>query len=491
MNLEVNHIKLNWRHVTIGIILLLFFSQTLIYTWKTASPYCRADDWRFIEIYLFPLLDDTFKIQDLWADPIHTLPVYAALFIASAEYFDLQIHYIARFAIFFQLCLGFLIIFSFVKSLKRANVDNRYSYLAIIGICSVIYSFIVNVPYTWPIMTICYLSTVFIVLICFFWDLYYSRNKILDYKYIVIISLTMVISFLLYSDWTLIFFLSIFMVTVTIFFLEKQKRKKIIILNLLLIVSALIGLMIMKFYIREDTRSFQNNISAFISLIVNHPLLTFKSLSIGLFSGIINLKWFTNNLEINTSGYMVLSMSFLLIYIYILIVFFIRKLYNKSLLPPVMMMYSLIFMFSVLSFRYNPVDNGIYCLYWPRYIQFYQVGIIGFLWSVYLIWLSHKARNKRIKTGFVILMFSLTSVLVISWINDYGRSARVSKYLRYKYQGVSHELREKFYNNHIEAPWSVQPGKDISTQLKFLYDHQLNVFAPNYPYKAVQKTDEQ
>jgi len=474
----------NWISIIFIFIIFLFFSQTLLYTWKTASPYCRADDWRFIDIYLKPFYNGDLQLKDLWSDPTHPLPVYATFFIGSAKYFSLQIHYIARVAIFFQLFLGILIIFSFTKSLNGSKTISLLPIIAVISLCSIIFSFIVQTPYTWAIMTSCYLGSFLVLIVGYFSDRYYLQTKTIYYKSLITIGLTLIISFLLYSDWTVIFCLSLLLVLIIIFCTEKIKRNKIILLGSTLIISLLIGLFLFTFYLKQNPSNLNINITDSLTLFTDNPILTLKSISIGMFSGILNFKWFVNTFEPGKKLYIIFSLIFMFTYLVVLVIYFTKRLYNKSILPPTMMIYSLVFILSVLFFRYNPVDNGMLCLYWPRYIQFYQIGIIGYLWSLFLILNSVVENKPKLRNGILVLSCSITLILIVLWTNDYRINSKTSKYLKERYPEVSCDIRDKLNNNEIEIPWSNQPNRDISQQLKFLHDHELNVFAPNYPYSA-------
>lgn len=474
-------LKKNLLWFVVFAIVLFFFSQTFLFTWKTAAPYCRADDWRFIDIYLRPFYNGQFRLSDLWADGVHPLPVYAIFFISSAKYFNLQIHYIARVAIFSQLMLGLLISYSFTKSLKSLKSNEFILITALISINSIVFSFIVQTPYAWPIMTSLFLGSFIIVLLGHFTDLYFNQKKILNDRFLAIIGSLIIISFLLFNDWTLIFSFSIFFILILIFILEKDERYKITKLSITLIISLVISSLLLSIFLKESSRNLHYSLSGIFYLIKDYPILSLKSVSIGMLSGILNYKYFVETMGISQNIYTVVSMVFMILYICVFIVYFIKKLYKKSILPPILMIYSLVFILSVFIFRYNPIDNGEFCLVIPRYIQYYQIGIVGFLWSLFLILNTIQIKPKQI--NIIKIAGSIITILLIAfWINDYFLQIKISGYLNKKYPEVSNNIREKLNNNTIEIPWSIQPHREIEQQLQFLKDHKLNIFAPNYPY---------
>jgi len=287
----------NWQSGLTVIIVFLFFSQTFSFTWECASPFVQADDWRFITLYLDPLYKGQFHFKALWADRVHPLPVYALFFIGSAKFFGLQIHYIGRVAICFQLILGIFISFSYIKSIADKKTISALTILAVISLSTIIFSFIVHTPYTWPIMTLCFFGSLFLLIIAHFSDCYYHRTKIIEYKSFFLIGIVLLFSYLFFSDWTVIFTLSLLFVLSVIFWMEKLQRIKIVLLSLTLIIFLGLGYLLLTYYLRENHRSIHVNITGFILLMGGSPVLMLKSISIGLLSGIINFVWFSNLFE--------------------------------------------------------------------------------------------------------------------------------------------------------------------------------------------------
>ena len=478
-----------WLNIIIITVSVLFFSQTLIFTWKWASPFVQADDWRFIQLYLTPLFEGHFSFKDLWADFVHPQPVYALFFVGSAKFFDLQIHYIGWAGIVFQFILAIVIAFLFLRSIKLNKHYQSLSILGFISLSTIIFSFIVHTPYTWPIMTWCFLSSLLFILLSHFSNKYLHSGLLLNDKNIIWISLMMIMANLSYGDWTLIFTISLFIVLFLLYWLEKTKRRKIINLSFILLISFLVSYLLLTFYLIEETRNNSYNMNESFLLILRNPLLSIKSISVALLSGILNLRWFTSLFESAKETYILIAIIFLTNYLFVLFIFFKKKLYNVSIIPATLMIYTLIYISSILVFRYNPIDNGVFCLYWVRYVQFFQVGIIGYLWAVFLIFNTVVIEHPTVRKKIMILSYSLTFILLIFWINDYKHQQNtIIPWFKNIYPSASSSIRNKLIDNTVIIPGIARPNSQkINEELDFLYENKLNVFSPDYPYPKSTK----
>ena len=468
--------KINPKWIIV-IPLIVFVITTFYYTWVIASPYLQADDWRFVNIYLRPVYNGDFKISDLWSDGVHPMPLYATLFIWSSKYFHLQVNYIARFSIFFQMFLGLTVGYSFLNSVKTNKINSYFLIMALISINTVIFSFIVHVPYAWPLMTTLFLSSFFTVFLSSIIDRYLKSQENHGIKVFLITGLILIVFFLMFSDWAVIFSLSIITVLSVISLIERKQLNKLLKVIFVLVLSLIIGGVIISF-LKENSRNLHVDYTKLMALIIDNPVLFFKTISVGLFSGLVNYKWVVKTLEINQLYYLFFSVVFMIAYVFVLLMFFMKKLYKKSLVPPVLMIYSLIFILSVLVFRYNPVTNGEYCLIIPRYLQYYQVGLAGFFWGTYLLLFN----TKSIKLVNKIIIPVIAIILVFFWINDFRLQLKTSGFLISKYPEVSKNIRERINDENIKVPWSIQSYMNVNSQLNFLKTNKLNIYAPNYPY---------
>lgn len=472
--------NINSTKYAVVLLVLGFFLPGLIMTIESASPYCRADDWRFVEIYLRPYLDGTLQLQDLWSDPVHPLPLYAFMFICSAEWSNLQIHQIGWVCIFFQFFYALLIVWGFMQSTEQTGRKNGLLLLSIVGICTVIFSFVVNTAYTWPIMSSLYGGLFLLVAISMLANSYLNRAR--KKLKLVFLAGVYILTTLLYSDWAILLFLSFLIAGGILLIIEKQNRRKILLLSVVSILSIVAGLGLLNLLTGESSRQYQSAINALIILFVDHFILTFKAIATGLFSGLLNYTRFTTDLGLGKNLYIMASAVFMVLYLGVLVLYFIKRLYNRTILPCLMMIFSLLFLLSALVFRYNPLDHGSLALVIGRYLIYYQVGIAGFFWAVYMFLIRGSRSGSKSKNAYKISLYILTFILFSIWVYHFSAELKTAKFLKSKYPEVSEQIRAKRINPEIKAPWSNQPGRDISKQLDLLHEYQLNVFAPNYPY---------
>ena len=440
-------------------------------------------------MYLEPLYSGSFSYKHLWADPVHPLPAYALLYVLSTTLFNLQIHYIAWFSIFFQLLLAYFINKSVIGSLKEKISDRFVLIPVIIGINTYIFSLIGNQTYFWPIMTHCLIGLTLVFLCGYFADQYFRicRNRKLQYKSYFIPVLIIIFSVLLFSDWTIIFCTGILLLLIFVLLSNNSLRKPGLKTGVTILTALVLGYLILEIFFIEYPRIVNHSLKDVISLLINNFFLNLKAMSAGLFSGVYNFHTFNKVYGFDPEIYTTISIVFGLVYLTVFVVYLLKRYYLKSILPPAMMLFSLLYLLSVIIFRYNPVDNGELCLIVPRYIVFYQFGTIGFFWAVYLL-LVNTAGRKILKCKKICLMI-LTAILLSNWFINYLETNKTANYLRTKYPEVSQNIRNKYTDPSVRAWWSNQPGRDISWQLDFIHKHKLNVFAPNYPYPEKDTTD--
>jgi len=474
-----------------AVFVILFFIPVFLITIKAASPYVRADDWRFVYLYLEPLFAGDFELTILWSDPVHPMPIYAFLYVLSAKLFNLQIHYIAWLSIFFQLLLGYLILKSVNKSFKNTSTKSVFLITAFVGISTYIFSFIDTQAYLWPIMTTCFVGLVLVYLAGYYTDHYLQKslNRQLTIKEYLVLGVLIVVSTLLFSDWTFIFGAALLTVIILIIILNRTSRKKSMQISIVVTVSLIIGYIIMSFLLIEKPRGLHCSQIGLHILRIENLLLTFKSIALGQFSGVINYKWLEQGLKFNENAIIFLALIFMFTYLFVLAFYFYKKLYLKSILPPSMMLFSLYFLISVLIFRYNPIEEGMFCMVIPRYVMFYQIGIIGFIWGFYLL-ITHQVRNSKNRIMQKSIIVFVTVLLIGIWMIHFRIAIHKVNSIRSKYPEVSRNIRLKLHDPSVKAWWSNQPGRDINWQLKFLHQHKLNVFAPNYPYPKLETINE-
>ncbi len=462
-------------------ITALFFVPALMFTIKAASPYCRADDWRFVLLYLKPLFSENIKLQTFWSDPVHPLPVYSLLFILSTKLFNLQTAHIGWITIFSQFFMGLLIIKEAVKSFSVRTEISFFLLIPVTGLCTYLFSFVSHQAYSWPLLTSLIIALFLLMVIVQKINHNFLSNRIYKINDYVTLSMLIVVTGLLFSDWVVIISVSLVLTMAGISIFKRDSGRYIIRTTLTIIVSVVFAHLILEFFLIPKSRGLKGYPHGLYEFLFSHFGINLKTVSVGLLTGVIDFKWFID-IGFSKNTFLSLSYWFMAFYIGIFVLYFVRHLYKFSLFPPAMMLFSLLFLASVVYYRYNPTDSDVFCLVIPRYVIYYQIGIVGLFWSVYLLLLTPN-KNSFSNVRNVVLVL-VTILLFSAWLINLSKTNKIVNYLDYKYPEVSQQIRDKKENPSIEVPWSCRRGWDISKQLEFLHHHKLNIFAPNYPLQS-------
>lgn len=475
--------KINWTRFFGVFIVLLLFSQTFIYTLKVAFTFCIADDWRYIELFLRPYLENRFFLKSLWLDPSHPLPVYSYLFLINAKFFNLQSQYFSYIAIFTQLLLGFYITNKLIKSFEKRETNIYIILTSILIVNLSIFSFTTQTPYNWGIMTIMYLAFLLMLiptgLLKF--SLNYSNNKNIA-KNILLIFISSFISLMLFFDWSIIFQISTLIILALLFIIEKRYRK----INLIVFITLSLSILISWFYIYvligHKTQAMNPSFTEGLINFFSNPLHIYTIMGVELLSGVFNSNFIKNYLIPNSILHQIIAIIFISSFLYINILYFIRKIYRISIFPPTMMLYVLIFIISLFFYRNNLFKDGIFTLGSPRYAQYYMVGIVGYFWAIFLL-ISKRIKDKpQAKKVTLIIMFILSFIITINWGYNFISSQKRVPHLQNFNRNSVAKLNLRLNDDSVELSNAVR-GENINVdkQLQFLNEYHLNIFASNHP----------
>lgn len=461
------HKKPHW------VIGLLFFIPALLNVIFFANPFCSADDWRFIDLFLIPFKNGNFNLGMLWGDPVHPKPFTVILLLINMEVFDLQINYISFFGIFFQF-LGYIIIsHQFIKSQNR----RIFIYFYLILIATIWFNFSYHTPYTWYLVTLDYIDF-FLIFVLFI----LSNNQIQISKYSVRSVLFHSLFNLFISFFTLhqaiIANVSVLIFSLFLYVNSKDLRKKILFTNAINLVSLMLSVAILSLFLPESQSTQFEFINSIQILIANFSK-TFQSMGIALLSTIFNIKRITS-VEFISNNLDLFSLILIFFFFLNIFLFFKKEIFKISLLPGLLMFYTLFFMGVTLLKRYNPTqETGIFCLNWPRYIIEYCMGSIGIIWNIAL--LNKKTKSKHLlnnKTTFALAslvcgLFILNSITNYKFVNKDGNHL-----LNSYYPSINKVMKTK----DIETIKTHPIGRNISqTDIDFLTHYSLNVYSNKFP----------
>jgi hypothetical protein len=471
--------KKNQITFIIGVIILVFFSFTFIHTWRNSSPIISNDDWRFLKLFLIPFMNGELRFSQLWGDPVHPEPLSAIYFILCAKYDHLQLNYPAYFGIIFQLGMFIILVMGLFESFSHFKNRNLFVVLATIILSLIWFSFTYTTQYEWWLVTIRYVEFFF-----FFLVIYLINKAILgdSGKLRLYLSIAILDIFGLLISYHFAIFLNFAIIVILL--ISMLVDKKVNRNQLKLFGVILISLILSKLFLSNTSmpgKSYQTIVFQNFIVIITHLIKTIESVGIAYMSAILNIG-VLNKIGIPIKLIEIISILTFIIFLSNLFLFFQQKIYQKSIFPGFLMIFSLAFIASVLLVKFNPTGNlGIFCLTWNRYIVMYQIGLIGFIWNSFLLLqkyqLKYPKQLKRVLVASILLIVSLS----LNWGFYYHLAIRNGKYYReVLYPRITANLKSP----DLTIVRQTLGEKNATKQsIQFLKENSFNIFAPDFPYQ--------
>lgn len=452
------------------ITLIIVFCLSAIafyYGYVTHSSFVRADEWRFIEIYLMPVYDGTFTWRDLFSDH-HAVPLDGVLFILNALWFDLSGDLFFYVGIVCKILFFIMLVLLVRNSFEKSGL---YYILTILLLGTVWFSLKSQVEYAWPLVTRANLWFLLYLYILYLIDLYLKNNdknnKILAYIFIASFALIII-----NKDIATLMLGAVLSITVVILILKDKKQDTLKLIFALVIVFVFYKLFWYGFGL-DNLQQYQNSIKldfdkfSFIAF--------FDSYALALLSGLVKIEF----LKQTTNDALILSLGYFVLIIYTATILYAikNKIYVKTLIPLAFMIFPLFYILGVLLFRYMPVNDEInWLITSPRFIKIYEVGIIGMFWN--LILLYDKKQTEK-KPSFILYAF-IVLVVVIN-VLTITNSLKNSKSIVAINKNVEGQLLNYQGEQALIPKWA--RGSYFSDEkLEFLKKHKLNIFSENYAY---------
>ena len=436
-------------------IIFLIFSA-IYFGYIVHSSYIRADEWRFIDLFLYPIQNNTFNMSLLWSDH-HPQPLTVLLFICSEKYFGLTVN-----LYFYTGMIGkVLFIILFIYLVKKTLKTNLFNMIGIVLITSTFLSLKSVNEYAWPLVTLSNIWNFIFLVIALYADKSYQSNSKKDY---IILYFLISFSLVFVKDSTIINVMGLYTILILVMLYDrKYSINSILVLICSLMTYKLIYMGIGMHQIYTDKIIL--NISSL------NLLDLLNSYSIAISSGLIN---FHKLKHIGFGSIYSILFSYLIFinYIGVFIFYMKNKLYKKTLIPPILMMATIFFITAIIVYRFPPINHNI--INWriisPRYIKIYEIGIIAMLWALLVI--VENAKLVKIKK----ILYVVFSILIIINIYYIYNSWIFSKFII-----KTNENAKKMLLNYKNGEKNKLPiflkGKYFSEdKLIFLKRNNLNVF---------------
>lgn len=458
---------------------VLLAINLIVYVANTATPHLRADAWFFLSEFLIPWHEGNFSFFDLYtvrSDADHVQPVHRILFFANAELFDLDFRVEAIVGVLFLIFVAGALVKHFKSSIYDFS-DNRTVVFMMLCLCMVVLGFNTTNIYTWSLVALGYM-TIFIN-VCLFIYLSKFINEISGKNAILLILMAMLALFVGDDVGILVVSLSALM----LFIVSLFKRDK----NVLVMAIAIISIVFFYGMIKSNIITYlnvSNESGRFLSAIeyyVNNLGEILEIVSAPFADSVVHLSYLKKTFSDFKSLSIFIGCLVILFHIYCWFFYLKFKLYERSYLPLMLMLYSYALIAGVLVYRIP--DFGVGYLHSPRYIRAYQPGLWGALLCFIAVYSQkHTEMNKYLKNtvaGIFVFLF----ILQFSYINlAWKSSGYINKYSQGEAKRMFYYAGDSEQNSPCKAnsPEKICKLKASERErlLGFLKENELNVFSP-------------
>jgi len=459
--------KINVFNYLSVVIVFMLSTIAFLYGEKVHSSFVRSDEWRFIDVYLVPLYEGVFSWKYLFMDQ-HSSSIDGILFIINALYFNLTGDLFFYVGIISKILILILLTLVIKKNFKNNSI---FCLFALLLIGTTFFSLKATMEYQWPLVTRFSFFVLLFLMAFYFIDKIIQKNNN-TVKYFIYIYLILIILLLAHKSGATIMISSAIALMVALLIFNKENRTKYVYLILLFFAAFLTIKLFWIIFSIEQSHSVNSKINFY-----NFSIMSFmESYVLALLSGFVKIEFLKKNLEIST----LLFLGYTYGLIYFIVIFYSMKFktYEKSTIPLILMFYPLLFILGVLLYRYFPVYGEVnWLVISPRYIKTYELGTVGLLWNILLIYdkvkLDRWKNNMLISLGFLFIL-----------INIY--------YMYFSYKTSNAFVKafsnadEKFYyyaGDKDSLPKWLKGGHFSDEKVQFLKKNNLNIFNENYNFK--------
>lgn len=434
--------KINGNRIAYAGLLLLFIAVILLAGYAGRSV-ITADQWHFLDV-ISAYYQHGFSFRDVWeGHGPHRTPVYKTLFLLDAIYFHLNVKLEIYAGIMALLAMAVMLYLRFRDSL-RDRVSPLRLQLSFLVIATVIFSFNQWALYFYSLSTLDnFLGKIFFVLVWCYMDS--GIRRALSYDFILKFCLAFLLLLLIFGEGmgAALIFVALIVVLLSGFCLSVWHDQKY---RVLLIATLLTSILSQLIY-WEVPPKLQGNghlFDAMLAVFV-HPWDALQYALATLGSSLLNAGWAQISSHTDAALYAVGTLV-MLAYVAAVWLFFRNKMWQKTWLPLILMLYSILFLGLLLVGRYGTGNLASEAA--PRYATDLQLGIVGILWVFYYARYSSQPVTGNwvkslvvVSTVFVLIM-QVGSVFLVIRSAPYMRKANLD-FVQY----MIHSQPSDYFNN--------------------------------------------
>ncbi len=458
--------------------------NALAFIHAAAAPSVKADDWRHLQEIIIPFLEGRTGIDVLWSNH-HPVPLLHLIQIANINLLDLRLDAHAYMGLAFQAGYMLILVRCMLATTGLTAAGGKAAGACLLlTILLLAFGFNTLDQYKWPLLAAQqYLYFTGIVLLLFT-DKSMRRHGLRQHWAVVLIALLFM---LINADFGTLFLAA----TIACLLLAALLERSVHYLKLALLIAAVLisyQVLLKQFM---DLPPQENTLNALkvAGNMLSNPTLTLQQYGLALSSGFLDIYTVTRHHPAAGDVLALLALPLALLYGAVIIAYLAKGLYRASIMPLALMLFALLFASSLYVFRpWTAAATDLWALAEDRYAPNYKLGIIGMLWSLWLLW-RHSPRaitgrlNKIIGTLAVAATISLIAIQIhqinAGWLRVPAiRWANHNDELAIFMAGTRQE-------NDIELPqrihWAIWTGWRFDEALDYLVENRLNVFSPLYP----------
>lgn len=459
---------LDWRSIPVGKIAFVATCATLFvflldYLSTSTPAYLKWDNWRHLEVYLVPWYEGRFEFSDLWANH-HPNPAAAMMFIFNAEVFGLRLD--------IEACVGWVLRAIAVAILvmhagrnrvgaRRERIDWNDPILLVILLSA--FSLQSDRLYSLPLLAFNNSSSflVLVVMACSYDE--YCGSRSFPEAREAAISLRRVVLLIALIALTSVTNNALILMSIASMSAllaaargERGDVRALAGFTLLAVAYLLLGRSI------ESVNPLRRDPS-FVDVLMQDPLGMFEKYAMALFSSLTQTTRL-GEIGVADSWVPILSYLFALFYLGSIAVFFRQKMWKKTTIPMILILYHVLHMTTTFVVRLPPTT---WLAYMPRYVPTYKIGLLGVLW-IYLDWMQ--VVGYRRVAGVAVAFLLLVEVERGLHLNSFARRNAV------RIEVIENAIYQSGVDNRLHFDATRASGPVTLEKIQFLKRHRLNVF---------------
>jgi len=408
----------------------LFIAVILLAAYAGRSV-VTADQWHFLDV-IRDYYQHGFSFRDVWEGwGPHRTPAYKTLFLLDAIYFHLNVKLEIYAGILALLAMAVMIYQSYRESMRDSLSPIKLQ-LSFLVIATVIFSFNQWALYFYSLSSMDgFLGKMFFVLVWCYMDRGIRRS--LSYEFIWKFCVAFLLLVLIFGEGMgaaliLVAFIAMLLSGFSTRAWSDRKYR-------VLLIATLLTSILSQLIYWEVPPKLQGTGHLFDAMLAvfTQPWGALQYALTTLGSSLLNASWLQVSTHADAALYAVGSVV-LLAYLAAAWLFFRNRMWQKTWLPLILMLYSVLFLGLLLVGRYGTGDLNSTGA--PRYAADLQLGIVGILWVFYYARYSNQTLTGKwlkllvvVSTIFVLVM-QASSVVLVTGMAPHQRTG-IQKFTRY------------------------------------------------------------